>query len=58
METKKEYCLKIRSDTPPDVTATVAAVGVSLHGLWRNVLTRFCVFGSALHIKKDVVPKR
>ncbi len=39
----------------------MAALRISSHGLWRNVLTRRWVFGSGLHIKKDSTffsPKR
>jgi hypothetical protein len=44
---KKEYFF----DTTPVIRGTVAAVGVPSHGVQRNV-TRLCVFGTALHIKK------
>ncbi len=39
---QKTIFLELSSDTP-HVTATVAALGVSSHGLWRNVLMRLWV---------------
>ncbi len=36
----KTIFFELSSDTPHVVTATVAALGVSSHGLWRNILTR------------------
>jgi hypothetical protein len=35
---KKTIFLELSSYTPHVFTAMVAALGVSLHGLWRNVL--------------------
>ncbi len=50
---KKEYFLTISSETPHVVIAMVGKFDISPLGLSHNITTRFQVFGSARHIKKD-----
>ncbi len=52
METKRNIFLKISSEIPRVIRATVATFDVSPLSLWLNITTRFWVFSCAHHVKR------